>query len=262
MSMHIYIPTYRRVDAQITLTRMPREWRERTTLVCVRDEEKPLRDRYRDVNILVQPSEVKTIAAKRQWIVDQCPHDKLVMIDDDIRLCVRRLGMQSGKYPEGDVSLLQADKFSQALLFQELETQLDKYAHAGVSMRMGNQSRAPGWHENKRMCYLLAYRTETLRRFARFDTIAHREDMYVTLRLLTAGFANTVSHLWAADQIYNKAGGENAAGRSMDASNKDAYRLAEMFPQFVRAEKKAYKNSVQRVEVVVRWTKAFNENLS
>jgi hypothetical protein len=258
MSLHIYIPTYRRVHAQVTLSRLPPKWLERTTLVCVREEAKPL---SKLGNVLVQPAHIKTIAAKRQWIVEQCKHDKLVMLDDDLRICMRRNGTRSTKYP-GDVALVQADHAMQDLFFTELEEQLDTYAHAGCSMRMGNQSSLPLWHENKRMCYVLAYQTEVLRRFARFDEIAHREDMYVTLKLLRAGYANSVSYLWAADQIYNKAGGESAAGRSMEKSNADAYTLAKLFPDHVKANMKNYKDSVPRVEVVVQWTKAFNERLS
>jgi hypothetical protein len=263
MSLHIYIPTFRRVHSQTTLQRIPKDWKKRTTLVAVKEEADSLRRIY-GVDVLVQPKEVTTITAKRQWIVEQCDHDKLVMLDDDLRMCVRKNGMKSTQYSKGggDVALVQADFSSQSQFFGELEDQLDDYAHAGCSMRMGNQSRLPGWHENKRMCYVLAYQTEIVRRFADFSEIRHREDMLVTLRLLDAGYANTVSFMWAADQVYNKSGGESAAGRSMEASSKDALKLARMYPHLVKAVEKAYKVSVPRVEVVVQWNKAFNGSLS
>lgn len=263
--MHIYIPTYRRVDKQKTWSGLPADIRQRTTLVCVAEEAQALR-RATGARVLVQPPHIKTISAKRQWIVDQCDAEKLVMLDDDLRFCardpVRGMGRLEGKdVVGGGVYLPTSSMKDVQTMFGELEDQLDDYAHAGISMRSGNQSRFPGWHENKRMIYVLAYDVERLRRFARFDSIAHREDMWVTLKLLTAGFSNSVSYKYAIDSHYNKAGGEASAGRTVHASNLDAQRLADEFPKYVRAVEKTYK-SIPRVEVVVQWSKAWQHHLS
>lgn len=264
--MQIYIPTYRRVSKQTTWGSLPPSLRQRTTLVCVADEADALR-RATGGHVLVQPKHVTTISAKRQWIVDQCETEKLVMLDDDLRFCVRDPKLGTGKYDGkdyigGGVTLNTAGPKDVEAMFAELEAQLDTYAHAGFSMRMGNQSRTPKWHENKRTVYALAYDVERLRRFARFDDIEHREDMWVTLKLLTAGLANSVSYKYAVDQVYGKTGGESAAGRTMDRSNDDAYRLAAEFPEYVRAVQKNYKASTPRVEVVAQWTKAWNQTFA
>jgi hypothetical protein len=262
MTLRIYIPTYRRVDRQLTWSFLPLAVRARTTLVCPADEATALR-RATGGTVLVQPAHVTTISAKRQWIVDQCDAETLCMLDDDLRFSVRDPVSGRGTSDDGrGCALLKAGPRDVERMFAELEAQLNTYAHAGVSMRMGNQSRTLGWHENKRMCYVLAYRTNTLRRFARFDEIAHREDMMVTLRLLQAGYANSVSFEFTADQVYAAKGGEAAAGRSMDASNADAERLAAAFPDLVRVVEKIYKVSTLRKEVVVQWNKAWNAHLS
>lgn len=263
--MQIYIPTYRRVSVQKTWSGLPADIRQRTTLVCVAEEAQALRSAT-GAKVLIQPAHIKTIAAKRQWIVDQCDAEKLVMLDDDLRFCardpVRGMGRVEGKeVVGGGVYLPTSSRKDVQAMFGELEEQLDTYAHAGISMRSGNQSRFPGWHENKRMIYVLAYDVARLRRFARFDGIAHREDMWVTLKLLTAGLANTVSYKYAIDSHYNKAGGEASAGRTVTASNEDAHKLAREFPKFVKAVEKSYK-SIPRVEVVVQWSRAWQKHLA
>ena len=262
MTLSIYIPTYRRTGRQITWGFLPKSVREHTTLVCPADEADALR-RATGGRVLVQPPHVKTIAAKRQWIVDQCDTEQLCMLDDDLRFSVRDPVAGRGTNEDaGGCALNKVGPRDVERMFSEMSDQLTQYAHAGVSMRMGNQSRPPGWHTCKRMVYVLAYDVATLRRWARFDEIAHREDMMVTLRLLQAGFANVVSYEFTADQVYASKGGESAAGRDMEASNEDACRLAATFPGLVRVTSKAYKVSTVRQEVVVQWNKAWNKALS
>jgi len=262
MTMRIYIPTYRRVDRQLTWSFLPKSVQARTVLVCPKDEAAALR-RATGGTVLVQPASITTIAKKRQWIVDQCDAEYLCMLDDDLRFSVRDPVAGLGTNEDGrGCALLKTGPRDVERMFSELEQQLHTHAHGGISMRMGNQSRPPGWHECKRMVYVLAYDLAVLHRFARFDEIAHREDMMVTLRLLQAGYANTVSYEFTADQVYASKGGESAAGRSMDESNKDAERLAAAFPDLVRVTEKAYKGSTPRKEVVVQWNKAWNRHLS
>lgn len=259
--LRLYIPTYRRTNRQITWSKLSNELRTRTTLVCPANEVGALRAATGG-HVMAQPAHITTIAAKRQWIVDNCDSEFMCMLDDDLRLSVRHPTLGSGTDKTGRCALVQCGPRDVDTLFGEMEEQLQEVAHAGVSMRMGNQSRTPEWHSCKRMVYVLAYDVAVLRRWARFDEIAHREDMCVTLRLLQAGFENRVSFRFAADQVYNAKGGEAAAGRSMEASNADAERLASMFPDLVRVATKAYKVSAQRKEVVVSWSKAWASHLS
>lgn len=265
MSFKIYIPTYRRTHAQVTLRYLSPRLRQHTLLVCVEQEADALR--RLGAPVLVQPPEITTITAKRQWIVDQHKGDKLFMLDDDLRLCVRDPVHGRGRYkggkPDGEdigVRLNTARPEDAERMFKEWLRQLDLYAHAGISARAGNQGRTPQWWENKRMMYALGYNVAPLRKYGgRFDDIGHREDMYVALRLLTSGHRNSVSYEFAVDQVYNKAGGESAAGRKVENSNADAEKLAALFPQFVKTVAKAYKVSVPRIEVNVQWNKAFNQ---
>jgi hypothetical protein len=261
--MDVYITTYRRVNMQKTWTFLSPRVRERTTLVCVQDEAHTLH-RVTGGRVLVQPRRVQTIADKRQWIVDQCESPYLVMLDDDLRLCVRDPIWGQGKSANEEVRLLPCNPRESDRLFMELRKQLNSVVHAGISMRMANRGMLPGWWPCKRMCYVLAYHVPTLRRFARFDSIAHREDMWVTLKLLEAGFANSVSFEFCADQLYAKAGGESAMGRKMKDSNKDALKLAKEFPGLVKVQERNYRAavSIKRLETTVQWKQAWAQHLS
>jgi len=261
--MHVYIPTYRRVNMQKTWTFLSPAMRDCTTLVCVADEAKALA-RATGGRVLVQPARVQTISDKRQWIVDQCDYPYLCMLDDDLRLCVRDPIWGQGKSANEEVRLLPCNNRESDRLFKELREQLDTYAHASISMRMANRGMMPGWHLNKRACYVLAFNVSTLRQFARFDSIRHREDMWVTLKLLEAGFANSVSFEFCGDQLYAKAGGESAMGRTMKESNKDAEKLAKEFPGLVKVQWRNYRAavSIKRLEVQVQWKQAWAPHLS
>jgi hypothetical protein len=259
--MRVYIPTYRRVNIQRTWASLSPNVRNCTTLVCVADEAKALH-RATGARTLVQPARVQTISTKRQWIVDQSEEPYLCMLDDDLRFAVRDPIWGQGKANADEVRLLACSNKDVDRLFKELREQLNTYAHAGISMRMANRGMHPGWHSCKRMVYVLAYETETLRRFARFDAIAHREDMWVTLKLLEHGFANSVSFEFSADQVYGSKGGETAAGRNMKESNKDAERLAKAFPGLVKVQSKQYQVGINRLEVQVQWKQAWAQHLS
>jgi hypothetical protein len=181
-----------------------------------------------------------------------------------LRLCVRDPIWGQGKSVNEEVRLLPCNNRESDRLFTELRAQLDTYAHAGISMRMANRGMLPGWHLNKRMCYVLSYNLAILRQFARFDSIAHREDMWVTLKLLEHGLANSVSFEFCADQLYAKAGGESAMGRTMKESNADAKKLAKEFPEFVKVQLRDYRAavSIKRLECTVQWKQAWAQHLA
>ena len=91
--MQIVIPTRGRTNQQLTLQSLPRELRQRTTIVCPKREAVRLSCLYEDVKIVVQPDPDWTIARKREWILRewlQAGYDKIIMIDDD---CCFPLGL-------------------------------------------------------------------------------------------------------------------------------------------------------------------------
>lgn len=246
---HLYIPTFRRAYEQVTYDQLPAEWREHVTFVVDEKDASVLRRRYAShgCSVVVHPTDVRTIAQKRAWIMRTSPHRRIVMLDDDLRIFVRR--------GPDTVKLRKAEPDDVRLHLRELCSNLYSYAHAGWSARQGNNRQPHGWVRNTRMMYTLGYDLEVVREVCELGRIEHREDMDYTLQLLRAGYCNAVDFRVAVDQRYNARGGASLE-RTVEASNADAERLAELHPGLVRVTEKQYKASLPRKEVVCSWKKA------
>jgi ribosomal protein L23 len=256
--MRIYIPTYRRATAQKTWSLLPPEWRKKTTFVVDDQDKQALITRGIKATFWVHPKRVKTIAQKRAWIIESTKHEKIIMMDDDLRFCARRyLDKKKGLIELPAATVEQIGEAIEALF-----NKLDTHAHVTMSPRqMNNQSNNAfkhGWDENARAIYVLGYRVSVLRKYCKLGRIEHREDMDYTLQLLTQGFKNAKYMEVCVDTKYNSAGGASLE-RSMEASNADAKKLARWFPDFVKVVERAYKESVPRKEVIVAWKQAYEK---
>lgn len=248
----IYIPTYERVNAQTTLERMPLSagaTKGRVVLVATRKEAKKLERKW-EVPVLVQPDEVTNIAQKRAWIIEQCRYERMIMLDDDLRFCFR----PDFKVPK--LITVPPDHEGACAEWLNIERALEFYAHVGMGARMGAQSKQFKWQFNTRMMYVLGYQTRVIQKECNLGSIRTREDMDYTLQLLQKGYRNLVNYRLLVDQTYAKAGGMTEE-RTIERSNKDAFKLAKRFPGLVATKEKEYKQSIPRVEVVVAWRKAF-----
>lgn len=256
--MVIVIPTRGRVGKQITFSNLPPELRRRTAIVCPGKEVRSHEANHPQVgNVVAQPDDGWTIAKKRKWILDwatRAKHEKIVMMDDDLRFCVRRTD-DVGKFR-------QATSEDVLGAFAELEKQLSpEIPHAGFSARgggIGDAAKRGGWQRAKRMMYVLGYHVPTVLAETDPFRIETREDMDVSLQLLRKGLPNVVNYSFAVDQKFGAPGGASLE-RDFARSNEDAKRLAELHPGLVRVVEKDYSVSVKRLEVVVSWEKALRE---
>ncbi len=251
-NLQVIIPTYRRGGAQHTWDALPKEWREETTFVVDRHDAVSMADRPRfmPAQFLIVPEFVKTIADKRAWLLETLTYERIVMFDDDLRFAVR----SADTYPK----LIPATAAQVSIHLLELFIMLHKYSHVGWSCRQGNNRLKSGWVENTRMTYVLGYRPEDVRQYCKLGRIQTREDMDLTLQLLSAGRENRVSSSICADQKYNAPGGASLE-RTQERSNADADLLAQLHPGLVRVTEKAYKSSLPRREVVCSWKKALKQ---
>ena len=80
--MKICIPTYKRVDTQITLGLIPKILLQDTYLVCNKFEEQDLKKH--NVNLLVLPDSIKGIGNVRQYVVENLGSQYVWFIDDDL----------------------------------------------------------------------------------------------------------------------------------------------------------------------------------
>jgi hypothetical protein len=112
-----------------------------------------------------------------------------------------------------------------------------------------------------RMMLALGYYLPVVMREAELGRIETREDMDVALQLLRRGHPNAVCHTFVVGQEgagYAASGGCTGQ-RTTEASNRDAHRLAELHPGYVRVVERDYKSSVPRAEVVCSWAKALRD---
>lgn len=255
--MKIIVPTRGRLGRQYTIDFLPRDLQADVVVVCPSNEV----DRHGlypyvregSAQVVCQPDDTMTIAQKRAWIVQHWYDmgvEKIVMMDDDLRFAYR--------IDDTGTALRQATHDDIRSGFRELEARLSPDCpHAGFGPRQGNNRKEAGWRGPDRMMYVLGYHLPTVVDNAIFGRIETREDMDVTLQLLRAGFPNAVYHTLVVDQ----AGGYAARGgcegeRTIERSNADADRLAELHPGLVRVTEKAYGTSIPRKEVVCSWQKA------
>lgn len=257
--MKIYIPTRGRVNNQLTLENLPPELYVQAILVCPSNEVGRMKQVHPHANVLAQPDDIKFITDKRKWLVETCPEDKMVMLDDDLRFAVRR---------EDDPGLFRKATNEDILqAFRELEETLSEdYPHAGFAARgmsIGDSARQGGWQTAKRMMYTLGFYLPIARYWAEWGRIRIREDFDITLQLLSMGFPNKVNFSFVSDQkAFTPGGGDRPEERTVDISNEAAKQLQELHPEYVTLSEKTFVNSPSRIEVVIQWQKALKDGLA
>lgn len=250
--MKIVIPTYRRIEAQHTYKQLPENWQRQTVFVVDLHDYvrmRPMKE-FLAADFVSVPAEITSIAKKRKWILENFECKSLVQFDDDLQFAIRRY-RENGKISQCKPTLEETDHW-----LKELEKMLDQYVHAGFSARQFNNAKPQGWAKNTRMMYSLGYQPAVVRKECELGRIETREDMDVTLQLLKKGYENVVCSEFCHDQIYNTAGG-CSIDRTLESSNADAERLAELHPGLVRVVEKDYKRSMRRKEVVCAWKRAY-----
>jgi hypothetical protein len=209
-----------------------------------------------EVEVIAQPDPDCTIAQKRRWILEEFHRrgeEKIIMLDDDLRFATRISGT--------DWHLKEIRWFGLISEFNLLEDKLGpEFPHVGFGPRQGNNTLDEvGWKIPSRMIYSLGYYLPIVIKECELGRIETREDMDLTLQLLRKGYPNAVWHTTVNDQRKFDAPGGATNERTMERSNRDAYRLGELHPGYVTIVEKDYKASVPRLEVICQWKKALED---
>lgn len=250
--LFLYVPTYRRTQRPLTLQAIPREWRERTVIVCPPDEAVFYLKNFRGATITsVQEKLTPNIAAKRAWIFENTPHEKIMMLDDDLNFFVRA-------NPK-TLQLSKAEPWQMISVFEIMEAMLDQFAHGGISQRYMNQNFPEPWRYTCKVTHACAYRVSAVRKHCQLGRVKMFEDLDYTLQLFYAGLDNAVLN-WAAtnDPLgFNAPGGESEKRKVSDI-DKGADIMAKLHPGIVRiverTDAKADEQGHKRI--VVAWAKA------
>lgn len=257
--MRIVIPTRGRSDDQLTLSFLPRELRETTTVISPKKEIFKLSGQFINgvPEYVAQPNPDWTIARKRAWIIQewapQNGYDKIIMLDDDLRFSTR--------ISEDDWHLKEIIGRELIPEFARIEEKLGpEFPHVGFGPRQGNnQLEEVGWKIPGKMCYALGYYIPIVAKECRFDIVEIREDMCISLQLLLKGYPNAIWTETVVDQRKYDAPGGASNERTVESSNADAIKLAQHFPGYVSTVEKKYKASVPRIEVICQWAKALED---
>jgi hypothetical protein len=228
---------------------------EQVVLVCPQKEYDVLRSARNDYDVVAQPNSEWTIAQKRRWIIEEWHRrgeDKILMLDDDLRFATR--------ISADDWHLKEITGAELIAEFKNLEEKLGPdYPHVGFGPRQGNNRlEEVGWKIGTKMCYSLGYYLPIVK-YCELGRIETREDMDITLQLLRKGYPNAVWMTTVNDQRKYDAPGGATNERTIESSNTDAYKLAQLHPGYVSTVEKKYKASVPRIEVIVQWQKALED---
>lgn len=264
----IVIPTHGRARKQTTYESLPDAIKEDALIVTSTAEDRlDIINQYeRSAKNTIQcPPSIKTISDKRQWIMENIKARKIFMLDDDMYFfgrCPRKQreyvdGRWKAKPGHKVLSRDYAPDGALVKMFGEIADALDEHAHVGLSSRMGNDQMEEEWPINTRMMHAIGYRRDIfLKNKVRFNEVRFREDFNVSLRLLRAGYRNTVCYSFCCSPGPYGAKGGTSTERTVDSSNREALKLAGLHPGLVRVVDKNYDNT-PRKEVVVYWKKAF-----
>lgn len=279
----IFIPTFRRVDRQITLSSLPKGWQARTLVVCPPDEWRELSRLFPDVHSFLTPSieRVPNIAAKRAWIFGYCEkagYNKIIQFDDDLRFSHRALthslyaGYNNGnseKWPSivkqnKDYGRIHDASASQInIMLNKIENMLDLYRHGGISQRFMNHVHGHEWIMNHKATHALAYHVPTVLKNCKLNNVRMFEDLDYTLQLFLKGFPNAI-YQWGATNDpkgFNAPGGESLCRQMADISA-GADRMQELYPEYVNTvSRKVDAEKFGGKRIIVRWKKAIEHGM-
>ena len=260
MSIEIVIPTHKRVERQITLGNLPPDCPV-TLVVSDPHEAKELTSLHKNRPIKVKVANGATIAEKRHWIMSNLKSKFIFMLDDDLTFFTRcphrhREWSDGWKAAPGKQFLVKSSYAEVRFALDKLTKLTTQYNLVGMGSRLGNNRVQDVTTVNTRQMHFFGLSRATyLKSGVRFDDVKCREDFHVTLGMLKSGYANVLyHHVCCSPGSYNAAGGASTE-RTMDISNQEAHRLAELHPGLVRVVAKEYKNE-PREEVIVQWKKA------
>lgn len=250
----IYIHTYGRADEQVTWGALPAALRAKTTLVVQHRERKLYENDY---PVAVLPKHIQTLSPTRHYIAhklhDCADGEGFVMMDDDLRFCVRRDDDNTKFRPAAGKDL--------TAMFKAIFSHLKKHAHVGICAREGGNRLTDGDVTCTRMMRLLGYHAPTVRKVGvDFGRLPFQQDFDATLQLLRAGYPNLVLATWANDQARSDAPGGVSSYRTLDKLAENARRLAALHAPFVTVVTKSTKTAWgggERLDVRVQWKKAY-----
>lgn len=266
--MKIIIPTMQRADRQHTVQQLRMSGvstEYKCFLAIPRDETNSYNIPPEFGYLLLDCSGINNV---RQYIVEHCTDNKILMIDDDLNFFYR-------PYLE-DVELYQATGEQILAAIKWIDEKLEDYAHCSLSARTQNfQTTNRILRENSlelktvRPWRIYGFRKdiilgEQLDFHAGLD-VNTMDDFHITLSLLELGYPNIVNFKYAHEQRGSNSKGGAATYRDLELLKKCALNLEAKHPKGIvkTVQRKTInswgatkKNPVWRTDVRIQWQKA------
>jgi hypothetical protein len=251
--MGIYVVTRGRPNRanQHTLNNLPDKWVERTVVVCPKEERKFFENNY---DVMVFTPRVMNITAKRKWIFENTPYEKILMLDDDLRFHVRPKPLKEPKLvaPDRNDPLLVG-------MFDKLDKKLDTYAHVGISDRFMNHVVEGEWKETCKALHALGWHVPTVLAHCKLDRVMCGVEHDITLQLFEAGYPNAV-YFWGTQS--EPAGRAAPGGTSLYRTSKMIWNSARIMerkhPGIVRIMPIVDKDKKALPTIRIAWRKALS----
>lgn len=275
MIEQIYIPTLGRFDKQFAWDGLPSKWKDRAALVCPPSEAAEHEKRGRQV----LRSTAKGIGKVRDWIIEHAHrggYTKIVMLDDDVRLQIRRIEeKQDDQHADGKpyqwariTNPTSPKEYDEA--FNWLDKTLNRTAHCGWMARFLDWKtlHKEEW-EPFRLMYCLAYNVPMVKKVGASFTKGLpspcvMEDFNMTLQLMAAGHPAVASLKYRMHPGTSNSPGGCSTWRNVQNQEASARALAKRFPNVVTLVQKkmetTWQGMTERTDVRVRWQKALNKD--
>lgn len=252
--MEIFIPTLSRWEKIEPIKYFSENLLKNTTLV-IQPHEQEQYSRYKNMvgNIMVLPSNIKTIAPTREYIIKNCGQRKIFFLDDDIAI--------SKRVAPRDWHLRYCKPEETEEMFEMLSAWMDEgFAHVGVSAREGANRCLEDYAINQRYMRLYGYNLKYFGNIE-YNRVDGMEDFDTALQLLKQGYPVRISYLYAQGQGASQASGGCSNWRTLEMHSANTEKLCKLHAPFVKAVEKftktAWGGNAKRIDPVISWNDAY-----
>lgn len=249
--MKIYIPSLSRAGKIQTISKFDDYLKSKTTIVVQSQEEEQYKKQHPNMDIMVLPEHIKTIAPTREYLINNCHDEYICMADDDLSFYIRKA--------KGDWHLRYSTSEEITQMYLEMKELVKEYKHTAISAREGNNRNIEDIAYNQRYMRIYAYHVPTVKQLS-LNRIPCMEDFDVSLQLLQKGHKSAILYFYAQGQKGSNENGGCSVWRDIPFHNSCAKRLSELHPKFVKVRNKKTKQAWgggEMLDVTVQWKKAF-----
>lgn len=256
MDLQILIPSRSRPSTMVTPYKIPKKYREITTVFVAEEQLQEYRKHHSggDYGFSIKSvSNLNDLLGQKLFLMTQDAKSEYVLLcDDDFTFFKRK---------QADMPQLVAmEDHDWDILFHEVNklfTDDSRLYGVGISMRQGNNRLLPEGNRNTRLNGCIIYKRDIFLA-AEHDRVNPMNDFDVNLQLLRQGYNNHLISQYCYNQPGTQSPGGSSDYRTEETQAKAAHRLAELHPGFVSIRKKQNKTGGlrERTEVTVQWKKA------